>query len=211
MLVPKGRANYEPNSIDPEGPRETPAGLRTAPIPVEGAKVRLRSESFNDHYSQARLLYRSVTPQEQKHIGEALTFELSKVDLPEIRKRMLGHLNIIDKSLGNKVADDLGMPGEATAIKPAATPIDLDPSPALRLYGKYKPMLKGRKVGILLAAGFNPKTKDALVAAIKKEGATPAIIAPNGCLPASQSDRTFGSSGTRRKDAGNGRRRCHRH
>jgi len=57
MLIPKGRANYEPNSIDPGGPREAPAGLQTAPIPVEGAKVRLRS----------------------------LTFELSKVDIREIR------------------------------------------------------------------------------------------------------------------------------
>jgi len=178
MLVPKGRANYEPNSIEPEGPRESPLGLRTTPIPVEGTKVRLRSESFNDHYSQARLFYRSVTPQEQKHIGEALTFELSKVDLPEIRKRMLGHLNIIDKGLGNTVAEDLGMAGEAAQIQPAAKPIDLEPSPALRLYGKYKPTLRGRKVGILLAPGFNLQTKDALVAAIKKEGATPAIIAP---------------------------------
>jgi catalase len=57
-------------------------------------------------------------------------------------------------------------------------PIDLDPSPALRLYGKYKPTLKGRKVGVLLADGFDAKLQDALVAAVKKEGATPAIIAP---------------------------------
>jgi catalase len=178
MLVPKGRANYEPNSIDPGGPRETPAGLKTAPIPVEGAKVRLRSESFSDHYSQARLFYRSVTPQEQKHIAEALTFELSKVDIREIRQKMLGHLNIIDKALGATVAEELGMPGEATKMTPARTPIDLDPSPALRLYGKYQPTLNGRKVGILLAPGFDPKVKNALIAAVKKEGAKPAIIAP---------------------------------
>lgn len=31
---------------------------------------------------------------------------------------------------------------------------------------------------MLLAEGFDAKTKDALVAAIKKEGATPGIIAP---------------------------------
>jgi catalase len=108
----------------------------------------------------------------------ALTFELSKVEIPEIRKKMLGHLNVIDEKLGAKVADGLGMTGEAIAATPAAKPIDLDPSPALRLYGKYKPTLKGRKVGILLADGFDTKLKDALVAAVKKEGATPAIIAP---------------------------------
>jgi catalase len=178
MMVHKGRGNYEPNSIEPNGERETPTGFRTAPIPLEGTKVRLRAESFKDHYSQARLFYRSVTPQEQKHMAMALTFELSKVEIPEIRKKMLGHLNVIDEKLGAKVADGLGMTGEAIAATPAAKPIDLQPSPALRLYGKYKPTLKGRKVGVLLADGFDAKLKDALVAAIKKEEATPAIIAP---------------------------------
>jgi catalase len=179
MLVPTGRSNYEPNSIDPSGPRETPAnGFHTAPIATEGAKVRLRSESFKDHYSQARLFYRSVTPQEQEHIAQALTFELSKVDIVEIRQKMLGHLDLIDEDLGCTVAEGLGMSGEAIAATPAIEPVDLDPSPALRLYGKYKPTLKGRKVGILLADGFNAKKKNALVAAVKKEGATPAIIAP---------------------------------
>jgi catalase len=178
-ITPTGRANYEPNSIDPAGPRESPSvGLRTAPIPTEGTKVRLRPESFADHYSQARLFYRSVTPQERKHIAQALTFELSKVEIQAIRQKILGHLNIIDETLGDTVAAELGMEGEAIAAKPSILPIDLDPSPALRLYGKYKPTLKGRKVGVLLAPGFNLKLKNALVAAIEKEGATAAIIAP---------------------------------
>jgi catalase len=179
MMVPKGRENYEPNSLNPNGPRESALrGFHTAPIPVESTKVRLRAESFKDHYSQPRLFYRSVTKQEQKHIGQALTFELSKVEIPNIRQRMLGHLNIIDESLGEIVAEGLGMPGEAATVTPAAMPIDLDPSPALRLYGKYEPTLRGRKVGVLLAPGFNLKLKNALVAAIKKEGAIAAIIAP---------------------------------
>lgn len=59
----------------------------------------MRSKSFSDHYSQARLFYRSVTPQERKHIAQALTFELSKVDIPEIRRRMLGHLDVSTKPL----------------------------------------------------------------------------------------------------------------
>ncbi len=177
MMVPKGRDNYEPNSINPAGPRETPSGLRTSFIPTEGTKVRLRAESFADHYSQARLFYRSVTPQEQRHIGKALTFELGKVDIPEIRRRMLGHLDVIDGDLGKIVADGLGMAGEAIQATPAALPIDLEASPALRLYGKYTPTLNGRKVGVLLAAGFDAKLKKAVVAAIEKEGAKAALIA----------------------------------
>ena len=85
---------------------------------------------------------------------------------------MLGHHDVIDPKLGAKVAEELGMPGEALKASPAANPIALEVSPALRLYGKYKPTLKGRKVGVLLAAGFNLKLKNSLVIAIKKEGAT---------------------------------------
>ena len=180
MMVPKGRANYEPNSIDPGGPRESSAlGLTTAAVATEGNKVRLRAASFRDHYSQARLFYRSVTAQERRHIAQALTFELSKVTIPEIRRKMLGHLDIVDKDLGIKVAEELGMSGEAETIQPAAMPVELDPSPALRLYGKYKPTLNGRKVGILLAPGFGVELKDRLVAAIKQEGATAVTIALN--------------------------------
>jgi len=109
---------------------------------------------------------------------KALTFELGKVDILAIRKRVLGHLNIIDEGLGRKVADGLGMAGQADTITPNIAPIKLAPSPALRMYGKYPPTLKGRKVGVLLAPGFDAKLKKALVAAIEKEGAKAAIIAP---------------------------------
>jgi catalase len=177
-VVHKGRGNYEPNSIEPDGPRESPRGLRSAPIATEGTKVRLRPESFADHYSQARLFYRSVTPQEQKHIAMALTFELGKVDIPAIRKRMLGHLEIIEQALAAKVADGLGMSGEADSIEPAAAPIDLKPSPALRLYGKYEPTFRGRKLGILLGAGFDPKLLKAVMAAAEKESAAVMLVAP---------------------------------
>ncbi len=179
MQVPKGRANYEPNSIEPNGPRESSThGFQTFPVPVEGTKSRERSETFSDHYSQARLLYRSVTPEEQKHMVMALSFELGKVEIVAIRKKVLGHLNIIDPKLGHLVADELGMVGEADTLTPARTPIDLKLSPALRTHGRYEPTLKGRKVGVLLAAGFDSALKEALVAAIEKEGAVAAIIAP---------------------------------
>ena len=177
MMVPKGRANYEPNSIEPNGPRETSSGFRSTPVPAVGAKVRERSASFSDHYSQARMFYRSVTPQEQKHLANAITFELSKVTIPDIRKRMLGHLDVIDSGLGVQVATALGMQGKAMIASPAVKPVDIALSPALRLYGKYKPTLRGRKIGLLLGAGFKPKVMEAMQAAIEKEGATVAIIA----------------------------------
>jgi catalase len=184
MGVPKGRANYEPNSTElhgeaAQGPRESLArGLHTTPVTVQGAKVRLRAESFADHYSQARLFYRSVTPQEQDHIGMALTFELGKVETLMIRRRMLGHLKLIDEGLEQYVSDRLGMAGEAETITPPRTAIDLPVSPALRLYGRYPDTLMGRKVGVLLGTGFDPKIQKALVAGIEKAGAVAFLIAP---------------------------------
>ena len=91
MRNPKGRANYEPNSWGADGgPRENPKiGFRSFPDTEEGTKVRLRPESFSDHYSQARLFFISQTPIEQKHLCDALVFELSKVERPDIRERMV--------------------------------------------------------------------------------------------------------------------------
>ncbi len=83
MVNPKGRVNYEPNSWSGKesGPRESPEkGFRSYPAEEEGAKLRVRSETFADHYSQARQFYLSQTETEQTHIAAALTFELSKVE-----------------------------------------------------------------------------------------------------------------------------------
>ena len=82
MGNPTGRVNYEPNSWDggAAGPRESPEkGFHSYPAAEEGAKLRIRSESFADHYSQARQFYISQTETEQQHIADALIFELSKV------------------------------------------------------------------------------------------------------------------------------------
>lgn len=172
MAVPKGRGNYEPNSLDPGGPRENPErGFQTFGAPVSGAKVRVRSETFADHYSQPRMFYRSVTPQERKHMQMALTFELGKVETLAIRRRMLGHLDLIAPELGAAVADALGMPGEADAIRPAREPQDVALSPAVRLYGRYAPTLQGRRVGLLLGPGFDGVKARELEAELEAAGA----------------------------------------
>ena len=182
MQVPKGRANYEPNSLadagEIGGPREDPkGGFRTATIATEGTKVRLRAESFADHYSQARLFYRSQTPIEQAHLASALVFELSKCSFGHVRARVLSNLGNVDADLAARVAAGLNVDLPA-ASAPAATPFDMKPSPALRIVGKYKETLKGRTVGILVTDGAD----GALVAAVRKaaeaEGATVRIVAP---------------------------------
>ena len=91
-------------------------------------------------------------------------------------QRMLGHLAIIDDKLAQQVREGLGVKGNVDKITPARQPIDLKESPALRLYGKYEDTLAGRKVGILLGAGFDVQLKDALVSAITKQKAKAAIV-----------------------------------
>lgn len=179
MQVPKGRANYEPNSIDNGAPRENPQrGFTPVPEEMDGAKIRKRSETFADHYSQARLFFRSMTPPEQMHIVSAFAFELAKVSIKAIRTRMLGHLAIIDADLHQQVEEALGMKGQADKIIPAVKPRDLPPSPALSIIGKAPATLAGRKIGVLITEGFDASLLAALRTNAKAAKATLFVVAP---------------------------------
>ncbi len=179
MRNPVGRANYQPNSFG-EGPRESPQRGFTPFADVEqGPKRRLRAESFADHYSQARQFFISQTMGEQTHIAAALAFELSKVQTPVIRERMVSHLMNIDEGLANQVAYKLGlqkMPKPAEAAMP--TRQDLDPSPALSIVENGPDRFEGRKLGILVTDGSDAGLLEALKSALEKAGATYEIIAP---------------------------------
>ncbi len=180
-----GRANYEPNSLDlngeEPGPRENDAGFRTVARNDErndgGQKLRIRSETFADHFSQARLFYNSQTKIEQAHIASAFTFELSKVGIEAVRLRMLGNLRNVDQDLAARVADGLAMPLPA-ASKPASAPFDMEASPALSIVGQGDPPLKGRKVAILFDEGSDMAEIDAVTAAVTKAGGSVFTVAP---------------------------------
>ncbi|MBY3134626.1 MULTISPECIES: catalase [Rhizobium] len=179
MRNPVGRVNYQPNSWN-DGPRESPVqGYRHFPAEEQGAKVRLRPESFADHYSQARQFYISQTPPEQRHIAAALTFELSKVETPVIRERMVSHLMNIDETLASKVGHALGfksMPKPADAAMP--TRQDLEPSPALSIVERGPKRFEGRKLGILVSDGTDAAIFKALLAEITEQKAAFEVIAP---------------------------------
>jgi catalase len=179
MRNPVGRVNYQPNSWG-EGPRESPErGHHSFPEPLEGINQRVRSETFADHYSQARQFFLSQTKPEQDHIIAALTFELSKVETPVIRERMVAHLLNIHDELANKVATGLGLkklPNPADAALP--TREDLKPSPALSIIKNGPKRFEGRKLGILVTDGTDAALLKALQAAVAKAGALTEIIAP---------------------------------
>jgi catalase len=182
MRNPTTRANYEPNSWGEQGgPREDPDnGYRTFPTPVDGAQRRIRPESFADHFSQARQFYLSQTEVEQMHMAEALTFELSKVETPRIRERVVAQLRNIDEELASAVAAGLGLQAMPDRIAPAAeTRTDLEPSTALSIVRNGPDSFAGRRVGALVSDGCDAKTLRSLRAALRAEGAELMLVGPS--------------------------------
>jgi catalase len=182
FVNPKGRANYEPNSWGGAagGPRESPEkGFPSFPEEIQGEKRRIRSETFADHYSQARQFYLSQTAVEQGHIASAFIFELSKVETLAIRARMVSHLLNVDETLAKKVADGLRlkeMPKPAEPARPVVT--TLKPSTALSILGNPPGTFKGRKLGVLVSDGVDVMLLGAVQAAFKQEGAVVKLVAP---------------------------------
>jgi catalase len=178
MGAQKGRVAYEPSSLAPDSPRENAKrGLRSAVEVGTGSKGRIRPQSFADHYSQARQFFRSQTAPEQAHIASSLVFELSKVETASIREAMVGHLLRVDESLGERVADGLGMETLPPAAATNVPPEDRPQSPALQIIGKMKPTLQGRCVGVLLHDGSDGKALSALRKAVTAAGATLKVVA----------------------------------
>ncbi|NTF33104.1 catalase [Rhizobium skierniewicense] len=184
-LVPKGRANYEPNSLSEAGEDSGPRASATSGFATfrENAerndptqKLRQRDALFADHYSQARMFFNSQTENEKAHIVSALVFELSKVQMPHVRTNVVSNLRNIDEGVAQRVADGLGidLPEKST---PAKQPIDMATSDALSIQKNDPKTLEGRKVGILFDEGSNKASIDTLVADIEKAGGTAFLVA----------------------------------
>jgi catalase len=180
MQVPKGPVNYSPNSRAPDSPRQDPkSGFVSFPAHEEGDKLRARSETFADHFSQARQFFYSQTDNEQSHIISAFTFELSKVVSKPIRNRVLGQLANVDPKIAQRVAAGLGHRGAIDSVppnKPART--DLKPSTPLSIQKNAKPLLQTLMIGCLIGDGTDPAMVASAQAEAKKAGAKFKVIAP---------------------------------
>ncbi|MGI4827123.1 MAG: catalase [Janthinobacterium lividum] len=180
MRAQRGRVSYSPSSLESDTPRLDPiSGYNSFKAHEEGDKLRVRPESFGDHFSQALLFFKSQTEAEQNHIISAFIFELSKVETKAVRTRMVGQLANVDLVIAQRVADGLGMKGQITALftrVPART--DLSPSDALSIVKKMKPGLATKVIGCLVADGTDASEVMALEAAAHKAGAHVKIVAP---------------------------------
>jgi catalase len=116
---------------------------------VDGQKIRKRSESFKDHYSQATLFWNSMSDWEREHIVAAFRFELGKVETVSIREGVVEHLNHVDHNLAKLVAEGIGVevPDGVTTANHGRT------SPALSQANAPRESVQGRKIAILVADG----------------------------------------------------------
>jgi len=181
QAVHHGRVAYEPNSLGGGCPFQAGAsGFRSVPQPVEGSKVRGSPEKFSEHYIQARLFYDSQSPVEQEHIAAAFRFELSKVTVPAIRRRMVSGLVNVNPDLAQTVAAGLGMP--VPEPLPLALEMEIVPevtvSPALSLLARPGDgSIVSRKVAILIADGIDATAVRAAQRILTGHGATVRLVA----------------------------------
>ena len=182
MSIPRGQASYQPNSIDQNWPTETaPAahdgGFESYQERIDGKKIRARSDSFSDHFSQARLYYQSLAPHEQKHVVDAYTFELSKVQRLHIREREVQEiLSHIDLDLAQQVGKNLGI--EVTASKQVMRTSSVTKSAKLSFEAFVPTDIKARKIAVLVHDKVNQASIDAIQKWAKAEHAVAHILTP---------------------------------
>ncbi|WP_128814392.1 catalase HPII [Acinetobacter calcoaceticus] len=181
--IHKGQASYQPNSIDQNWPVETPpaaqnGGFESYYEKVSGQKIRARSESFSDYFSQPRLYYKSLAPHEQKHVVDAYTFELSKVKRKHIRERQVQQiLANIDLDLARQVGANLGIevPDLSLDFKPQA----VEKSAKLSMLAFPPADIQGRKIAVLIHNMIQSEALETMRNWAIKEGAILHLLAPS--------------------------------
>lgn len=186
MEINTNPANYEPNSINNNWPRETApkaknGGFSSYHEKIDADKIRQRSESMTNFYSMPRLFWQSQTPTEQQHIINAFSFELGKVARPYIRERVVDLLCHINSQLAQSVAKNLGI--ELTSEQKARpAPVlfnQLDNDPTLSLYACKTLPLTGRKVAILATDGVCGESVDNIREILSKNKIYSLLLAPH--------------------------------
>lgn len=198
--INRSRSSYEPNSLgggNPMQARFNQGGYVSFAERIDANKIRARSESFFDHFSQAALFFKSQSGPEQVHIIKALRFELGKVETLAVRERMVGLLSQVDKNLAAQVAQGLGIKvplkldgpmnrsipadGDPKRFQPKKPDLSLPPSPALSILNSPnnpEPSIMSRKIAILAADGCDGVAIAGMKKALLGAGAMCKIIAP---------------------------------
>ncbi|WP_232522346.1 catalase [Marinimicrobium alkaliphilum] len=182
QAVHRGRVAYEPNSLAGGCPFQAgETGFTSFPERVSEDKVRGKPEKFAEHYAQATLFFESQTDVEKAHIAAAFRFELSKVDIPAIRTRMLSSLVNVSQDLAKDVATGLGMKVPEAMPKASANPQapEIKASPALSLMARPGECgIRTRQVAVLIEEGVQLSSIVSLYRALVEAGAVVHFVGP---------------------------------
>jgi catalase len=206
QAIARGQVAYEPNSLASGTEFRVDGvsgGFQSWPEEVEGPKQRRRSPSFDDHFTQARLFFNSQGAAEKEHIIAAFRFELSKLEVPEIRQRMVDNLAHVDEKLARRVAESLGIdaPDARAAAGRAgfrdhAIGMAITESPALSMLGSGDGSIRTRKVAILVADGIDSGSLKPVREAIEQAGAQCKVVGSHLGSVTSASKRQIGVDAT---------------
>ncbi|MDB4932824.1 MAG: hypothetical protein JWM10_5308 [Myxococcaceae bacterium] len=181
QTVPTTRANYHPNTIGGGCPVLAPekaGGYAHFPQRVEGSKIRERSPSFADHYSQATLFWNSLSEPEKRHLAKAVRFELSKVERKEIRQRQVNNYANVDADFARRIVEGIDVDPPTPSPRKQASGVgkrSVAVSPALSMANTVK-SAKGRQVAALLDEGYSHAEFDAVGKALEAAGARVVVV-----------------------------------
>ncbi|MES2319359.1 MAG: catalase [Pseudomonadota bacterium] len=179
QAINRGRVNYEPNSLGGGCPFQAgKAGFTSFPQEVMEQKVRGKPELFAEHYGQAKLFWDSQSAPEQAHIVDAFRFELTRVQVPAIRERMVAGLVNVDMALAAAVAGGLGIPVPQPLPRSTSLPVpEYEPSPSLSLLSRPgETGIRSRRVALMVANGVDADMVRAMYAALLRAGAVPRLV-----------------------------------
>lgn len=185
-LLARGRVAYEPNTLASGTEYRVDGGehgFRSLEDRIDGSKTRRRSERFDDHFGQARLFWNSQSAAEKDHLVAAFQYELSRVELPAIRQRVVDTLAHVDARLARKVAEPLGIdPPDAKAaagragFREVRVRVPLEAAPSLSI-DTGAAGVQTRKVALLVATGAELGALKVIQQALADAGATTHVIA----------------------------------
>jgi catalase len=195
QTINPGQSSYNPNTTgngDPIQAKAAEGGFVSYNERIDAKKIRARSQSFFDHFSQAKLFFNSQSLAEKNHIIDAFRFELGKLDNPAIRERVVGMLTLVDKTLAENVAEGLGIAvpkpaenlnqnipadGDPDKFQPVDVNAKLHISKALSMADTVKDTIKTRQIAILADDGTDGDSINAMKQALEASGAKTKIIA----------------------------------
>jgi catalase len=199
QTIARGQVAYEPNSLGDGKEFRVDGGsvgFQSYPDEMESPKVRRRSPTFDDHFTQARLFFNSQSAAEKEHIVAGFRFELSKVDVPAIRQRMVDNLAHVDEKLARRVAEPLGIgaPDAKAAAGRAGyrehrMTLPIEESPALSMADTGDGTIRTRKIAILVADGIDSASLKPIRDALEQAGARCKVVGPRLGTVASASKR----------------------